>query len=227
MTTLAFRFAGTEAVATVSGALYLPAARTLVVADLHLEKGTALARRGTLLPPYDTRATLAALADAVSRFDVRCVVCLGDSFHDHGGAHGLNGGDRAGLAALARGRRWVWIAGNHDGRAAAAILGDAVAELTLGPLTLRHAAAAAAAGPEISGHVHPKASVSVVGRRLTARCFVYDDRRLILPAFGAFTGGLDVADPAIAGLLGASFTVLLLGRSRLHVQPRRRPAAPA
>lgn len=228
MTALAFRFAGVEVVAALSGALYLPEAQTLVVADLHLEKGAALARRGALLPPYDTRATLAALGEALAGFAPASVVCLGDSFHDQDGARRLNAEDRVALQGLAAGRRWLWITGNHDGAAAAGIFGETAAELAIGPLTLRHCAQAAAAGAEVSGHFHPKASVAVGGRRLTARCFVHDQRRLILPAFGAFTGGLDVFDPAIASLLDVAFSLVLLGRRRVHHLPGcRRPAADA
>ncbi len=216
MSDAAFVFAGVEVVASLSGALLLPAAATLIVADLHLEKGSSFARHGMPLPPYDSRATLAALARVLDRHRPRCVVCLGDSFHDAHGPGRLDACDRAALAALMAARDWLWVTGNHDPAPPVDLGGEAVAELVFAGLTLRHAALPAAPAGEVSGHVHPKASVATAARRISARCFVGDDRRLILPAFGAFTGGLDVFDPAIAGLLGPAFTAWVLGRRRVH-----------
>lgn len=202
-----------------SGVLWWPDRRWLLVADLHLEKATALALRSRrLLPPYDSTATLARLKAAIDRLDPAVVVALGDSFHDAGGADRLAADDRATLAALARGRDWVWVLGNHDPALPASLPGDRMAELTVDGLVCRHAAAPGATG-EISGHYHPKAAVHGRAGRVTGRCFVADQDRLILPAFGAYAGGLDVLDPAIRSLLAPAFHVWLIGRAALHRFP--------
>ena len=218
------RLNGAELVADLTGALWWPARRTLVVADLHLEKGSSHAARGRLLPPYDTAATLQRLAAALARYRAERVVCLGDSFHDGNAVGRLAAGDAAALRRLMDGRTWVWISGNHDADTAAALGGAVHDELVLGPLVFRHAAATSAHG-EVSGHYHPKATIAGRGRRVSAPCFVADGRRLILPAFGAYTGGLDVHDPAIRGLLDRRFVVHLLGRGRLHTLPGQRLAS--
>ena len=202
-----------------SGAVFWRQHGLLAVADLHLEKGSSFARRGTLLPPYDTQATLDELARLVRRWQPRVVVCLGDSFHDTGGPGRLGAADRGRLAALVRGRDWIWVVGNHDPQIPDDVGGRAVAELTLGPLTFRHEARPDAKG-EVSGHYHPKASVATSARRISGRCFVTDGQRMVLPALGAFTGGLDVLDPAIAGLMRRRFVAFLLGRDRLFAFPR-------
>lgn len=247
MTTAPLALAGTSLLATLSGALVWPDAATLVVADLHLEKGSSVrAAAGVALPPYDSRATLSALAAVIEAFRPERVICLGDSFHDRGGPERLAADDWAVLKGLAAGRDWVWVEGNHDGNAAAALVGRAVAEIASGPLIFRHQAAGGAAAAvtdgaaggtaagvagEVSGHFHPRACVSVLGRRVSGRCFATDGRRLLLPSFGAYTGGLDVLDPAITGLFARPFRVLLLGQRQLHsiaaarLQPFRMPAA--
>lgn len=223
MNVVALGFVGIDLQATPEGALWWPAEATLLVADLHLEKGSSLARGGTLLPPYDSAATLKALMRLIEVLAPRRVVCLGDSFHDVGGAARLSAADRDILRALAHGRHWLWIAGNHDGEACFAGLdGEVAAEASLGPLVLRHQAAKAPTLGELSGHFHPKARVAVAGRRITCRCFAGDARRLILPAFGAYAGGLDVFDPAISSLLDPGFTVWMLGRARVHRLPSHR-----
>lgn len=221
MSEAAFVFRGTEVVACLSGALYIPSARTLVVADLHLEKGSGLARRGALLPPYDSRATLATLGRAIARFSPRLVVCLGDSFDDAAASTRLCCEDAQCLRDLIGAREWLWIAGNHD-PSPVAIGGACANELELGALVLRHAADSRGGVGEISGHFHPKASVAASGRRYTARCFVSDGKRLIIPAFGAYTGGLDVFNPALRALLQSTFAVRLLGRERVHALPAHR-----
>lgn len=221
MSDAAFAFRGGEVVACLSGALYLPAARALVVADLHLEKGSGYARRGTLLPPYDSRASLAALKRAIARFAPRLVVCLGDSFDDAGANARLGGEDASVLRGLVSGREWLWIAGNHD-PAPVTIGGTCASELRLGSFVLRHAADGGDGAGEISGHFHPKASIATTGRRFTSRCFVGDGERLIIPAFGAFTGGLDVFAPALGALLRPAFSVHLLGLGRVHRLPAHR-----
>jgi len=215
------RLAGAVLHADPSGALLWPAERTLIVADLHFEKGSGFAARGVLLPPYDTRATLDRLEAVLRRVRPRRVVCLGDSFHDRRAADRLAADDAARLARMAAAHEWIWVAGNHD--PAPPVAGGAVVdELMLGPLTLRHAAAADPAAGEVSGHYHPKASVTVRARRVTGRCFAADARRLILPAFGAYAGGLDVLDPAIAGLFPGGCDVHFLGRERVTRLPRER-----
>jgi DNA ligase-associated metallophosphoesterase len=214
---------GERLVADASGALLWPAARTAVVADLHLEKASSLARRGSLLPPYDTRTTLAALGDVLRRFPASRVVCLGDSFHDAAGPGRLDGADAAVLAALVERREWIWVCGNHDPRLPSSLGGTSVAdEMTLGPLTFRHKARRDTVPGEVSGHFHPKATIAVRSGKVGGRCFVGDARRLVLPAFGALAGGLDALDPAIAGLFPDGFSAHLIGRDRVVTVPHTR-----
>lgn len=207
---------GAELVADASGVAFWPARETLLVADLHLEKGSSFARARQFLPPYDSRATLTALGAAIERFAPRRVICLGDSFHDRDAAARLHPEDRTRLQALTGTLDWVWIAGNHD-PAPPADWGGAVArEIVDGPLVLRHAAVDGPAPGEVSGHYHPKIRVATRAGMRSARCFVGDGARLILPSFGAYTGGLDARDPAIAGHFPHGFEVLMLGEARLH-----------
>ena len=204
-----------------AGALVWPAPRLVVVADLHLEKGSSFAARGKLLPPYDSRATLAALERVVDAHRPEHVICLGDSFHDTDAAARLSDAEVATIRRLTAARRWTWIAGNHDPDPPATLGGEIADELTLGPLVFRHQALPDGPAPgELSGHFHPKATVATRSRRITARCFVTDGTRAILPSFGAYTGGLDVLDPAIAGLFRRAFTVHMLGREKIHAMPR-------
>jgi DNA ligase-associated metallophosphoesterase len=213
--TVRLAFHGAELVAEPSGALWWPATGTLIVADLHLEKGSSYARRGVLLPPYDTRQTLARLAQAVARPGLRRVICLGDSFHDDGAADRLDPEDERALARLTATCEWIWIAGNHDPRPPEGLGGRIVAAtLALGPLTFRHAAGPLPRG-EVSGHYHPKISVHWRGRRLAGRCFVLDDRRLVLPAFGAYAGGLDVREPDLRRLFAQPPRIYLIARERV------------
>jgi len=210
------RLNGADLLADLSGALVWPERRLLAVADLHLEKGSGFAARGQLLPPYDTAQTLAQLAAVIERHEPETVVCLGDSFHDGKAAQRLGQADGERLAGVIGRRRWIWIAGNHDPTPPLHLGGVVQAELTLGPLLFRHIATAEASPGEVSGHFHPKAALNWRGRRLGGRCFIGDDRRLILPAFGAYAGGLDVRDPAIAGLFGQRTRIHILGQNRLH-----------
>ncbi|HXQ40830.1 MAG TPA: ligase-associated DNA damage response endonuclease PdeM [Candidatus Udaeobacter sp.] len=218
------RLNGAEVLADISGALFWPERRLLAVADLHLEKGSGFASRGRLLPPYDTAATLLALSAAIERHDPAVLVCLGDSFHDCEAAGRLGHADRTKLSRLTRERDWIWIAGNHDPVPPASLGGRVLGELVLGPLVFRHIAAATATG-EVSGHFHPKAGLSWRGRYLGGRCFIGDDRRLILPAFGAYAGGLDVLDPAIRRLFSRRAKVHILGPTRLYSFPAAQLAA--
>ena len=211
---------GVDLIADLSGVLWWPARQTLVVSDLHLEKGSGFAARGALLPPYDTAATLARLSEVIGRLEPHRVICLGDSFHDGGAATRLSATDADRLAGLTSARDWIWITGNHDPEPPAHWGGRVLEELVDGALVFRHEARGGASG-ELSGHFHPKASVRTRARRVTGRCFVGDGQRLILPAFGAYTGGLDVLDPAISGHLDRDFHIHLIGRARLYSLPGR------
>ena len=220
MTAATFTFAGVRLIADHGGLLYCPEHDLVIVADLHLEKGSAFAVTGTaLLPPYDTRATLSALARRLRHYRPRSVVCLGDSFHDRGASARLATGDLARLCRLTSTHDWTWIVGNHDPEIPPEVGGRAVPELAVGPLILRHQALTGPGNPlpagEVSGHYHPKARVRLRGRRLSGRCFVSDGVRLILPSFGAYTGGLDVLEPALAAVLRAEFRIFMLGRARV------------
>ena len=209
--------AGVALVADPAGALYWPEQRLLAVADLHLEKGSAFARRGVLLPPYDTASTLARLARLIERYAPCLVIALGDSFHDGGGPARMTGFDRGALIALQRGRDWVWLAGNHDPDPAAGIGGRFAESLAIGPLTLRHEPSPYPSDGEIAGHLHPLARVARRGRAVSRRCFAADGRRLVMPAFGAYAGGLNVRDRAIAALFPSlAFTAHMLGERRLY-----------
>jgi DNA ligase-associated metallophosphoesterase len=199
------------------GALWWDHERLLVVADLHLEKGSSYARYGQMLPPYDTAETLSRLQRLITRLNPGTVVCLGDSFHDGGGADRLAPRDRLALATLQTGRDWVWVAGNHDPDAPAGLAGRHAVELKVGPLTLRHAPAAGRSDGEIAGHLHPAATVTGRGRWVRRRCFAGDGLRLVMPAFGAYAGGLSVFDAAFAGLFaGNTFRVFMLGEDRVY-----------
>jgi DNA ligase-associated metallophosphoesterase len=202
--------------ALTEGALWWADERLLIVADLHLEKGSSFARRGQLLPPYDTRETLARLARLIERFTPATVVALGDSFHDVDGPVRMATGDRGVLARLQLGRTWIWIAGNHDATAPEALAGDYVDQLAIGRLVFRHEPARATAVGEIAGHLHPAARVWARGRSVRRRCFIGDGERLILPAFGAYAGGFNILDKAFAGIFARTPTAFVLGNDRVY-----------
>lgn len=207
--------AGIPLHADPAGALYWPEHGLLAVADLHLEKGSSFASRGQLLPPYDSAETLARLARLVARYAPRLVIALGDNFHDGGGPARLSDDDRESLRALQRGRDWIWIAGNHDPQPAAGIGGDFEATSVVGGLTFRHLPTGAQG--EIAGHLHPLARIAHRGRAVSRRCFAADETRLVMPAFGAFTGGLNVRDAAFADLFGTlAFSAHMLGEDRIY-----------
>jgi uncharacterized protein len=215
--------AGITLVADCAGALFWPDESLLVVADLHLEKGSAFAARGVLLPPYDTAATLKRLAALIERYAPHLVIALGDSFHDGGGAERMADISRAILKSLQRGRDWLWITGNHDPEPAENIGGRFADMLVLGPLTLRHEPSRGACEGEIAGHLHPQARIAQRGRTVSRRCFAGDGKRVVMPSFGAYTGGLNVRDRAIASLFGAlSFTAHMLGERRIYAVPASR-----
>ena len=210
------RVADTEVVIDSSGTLFLPASRTLVVADLHLEKASAFARRGTFLPPYDSGATLLLLAALMLRRNPRRVVSLGDSFHDSDGYARLAEQDLARLSSLQRGREWIWISGNHDPKLPAEIKGDVAAEVTLEGLKFRHEPLPGEAKGEVAGHLHPAAKVRGRGRSVRCRAFATDGARMVLPAFGVLTGGLNVLDGAFSKLFsGALSRAVLIGNGKL------------
>ena len=208
---------------TPEGAAFLAAERLLVVADLHLEKGSAFAARGIALPPYDTRATLARLENLIARFRPRIVIALGDSFHDARADSRMAAEDAAHLARLTRSCDWIWIAGNHDPAPPREFGGEIMEEFHLGPLTFRHEPQSAPAAGEIAGHLHPCAAVRVRGRRLRRRCYASDGTRMVLPAFGAYAGGLNVLDRAFDDLLpGLDFHAWMMGgRTVVLVAARR------
>ncbi len=209
--------AGIDFVLHPSGALYWPAERVIVVADLHFEKGSSFARSGVMLPPYDTAVTLAALGDAVCAFDPAAIVALGDSFHDLDAPMRLPPVYRSELARLQQNREWIWIAGNHDPDIPDDLGGDRLAEVDYGGLTFRHEPVLGSAIGEVAGHMHPAARIRVRGRSLRRRCFVTDGDRLILPAFGSFTGGLNVCDRAWEPLIDRDrMQTYLLGKERVY-----------
>jgi DNA ligase-associated metallophosphoesterase len=201
-----FSFAGEEMRLLAARALYWPRENALLVADLHLEKASFFARYGQMLPPYDSRATLERLALAIRETGARRVFALGDNFHDDAGATRLEPYAAGMLAALTRATQWVWITGNHDagmlGAGMSATVGGEMAEeLAVGGFVLRHKAHAGETRPELSGHFHPRLTVSARGRRIARACTVTSERRVILPAFGALTGGMNAADPAIVAAM--------------------------
>ncbi|WP_309092132.1 ligase-associated DNA damage response endonuclease PdeM [Phenylobacterium sp.] len=197
---LATRVRGAAVVMRASGALWLQAERALIVADLHLEKGSSYARRGQMLPPYDTRETLARLEAEVAATDAAVVILLGDSFHDRTSEERLALDDADRLRTLARGRRLIWVIGNHDADGPQTLPGETADELSLCGLILRHEPRPGAQPGEVAGHLHPAAKVRSPRGTVRRRCFVTDGERAILPAFGAYAGGLNVRDRAFAGL---------------------------
>jgi DNA ligase-associated metallophosphoesterase len=201
------------------GAAFLPRHRTLVFADLHFEKGSAYARGRQFLPPYDTAATLLRVSQAVARHRPTRIIALGDSFHDRDAGARMDGGDRARLAAIAA--EWVWITGNHDPSPPSWLDGMVTEEYRLGGLIFRHEPQMMFQPGEVAGHLHPCASVSKWGRGVRRRCFVSDGLRLVMPSFGAYTGGLDVGDPAIAALFAGPFHAYMLGRARVYAIARK------
>jgi len=200
-TSFSFAFAGEEWALVGGRALWWPREGALVLADLHLEKASFYARHGQMLPPYDSRATLERVADAVRQTGARRVFCLGDNFHDADGAARLEPHAAGMLDALVRATDWVWVTGNHDAGPVTGVGGTACDELAVSGIALRHQVRADSAAPELSGHFHPKLSVAARGRRIARPCAVASERRLILPAFGALTGGMDAADPVIVQAL--------------------------
>lgn len=209
---------GEAVICDPSGVLYLPVHDVLVVADLHLEKGAAFARRGSLLPPYDTLATLSLLQTCLERYRPARVVCLGDSFHDRRGASLMPSVCLEMLADAMAGRDWIWMTGNHDPLPPPAPIGGrAMAEMAVGPFTLRHEPRPSPQYGEIAGHLHPVAQVFGGARSRRAPCFASDGTRMVMPAFGTTAGGLDVMHDAFAGIFEAEkATAFVIGLSQIY-----------
>ncbi|MGW8189386.1 ligase-associated DNA damage response endonuclease PdeM [Sphingomonas hankookensis] len=208
-------FAGHAFAALPAGALYWPARRALLLADLHFEKASWFAQFGQMLPPYDTLETLAGIEAVVARTQPAEIWCLGDSFHDIGGCDRLSEEAQARLRALTGGVDWTWITGNHDRIVADHCGGRVVDEAVVDGVVLRHEADPAEARPELSGHFHPKLRVKLRGRGVSRRCFVATASKLILPAFGSLTGGLDAHHPEIVRAVGTGAEALIALEDRL------------
>ena len=210
-----FSFAGETFHATRDGALFWPAQNALLVADLHLEKASWFARLGQFLPPYDSHATLSSLASMVEQIGATRLYCLGDSFHDRFGCDRLPASARGLLTELTKKLDWVWIVGNHDPGFADHCGGRLEDEVEVGGVVLRHEAVRGDPRPEISGHYHPKLRVHMRGRQVSRRCFVLSATKLIMPAFGSLTGGLDAHHPEIIRSVGANASALVPVSDRL------------
>jgi uncharacterized protein len=207
--------AGVTLVADLSGAFVWESERLLVVSDLHLEKGSSFAARGVLLPPYDTVATLSRLSAVIARHDPRIVIALGDSFHDRKAHERLSAPDREAITALQARRDWIWISGNHDPALPSDLGGVVASEVAVGPIVFRHEPTGAIG--EIAGHLHPKARVTTRGRSVERRCFASDGMRAVMPAFGAYTGGLSIRDAAFGRIFQTlGFMAHVLGDNRMH-----------
>ena len=217
-----FRCAGATFVADASGALVWPDHELLVVADLHLEKGSSLARRGALLPPYDTRTTITRLERVLGRWTPRRVISLGDGFHDAEGSLRLSTEDRERLGGLVDACSWWWLTGNHDPTPPEGLGGRTLSAVEMAGITFCHMPNDAGGMNEVAGHLHPTASVRARGRRLVRPCFVADQHRVILPAFGSYTGGVNVLDGDVASLCSDQLSAYLLGRDGVHVIARHR-----
>jgi len=200
-----------------AGAIYWEEQQTLIVADLHLEKGAAYAARGRMLPPYDSRTTLRGLAALILNLAPARIVALGDSFHTSEAATRLGRAESDEIARLQAGREWYWITGNHDPELPSSIGGIVCAALTIAGVTLRHEPSPDHATPEIAGHLHPAARIARRGEVVRRKCFATDGRRIVMPAFGAYTGGLNVLDDAFAGLLARPrLEAWMMGRSTVY-----------
>ena len=210
-----FSFAGETFVPAANGALYWPAQKAMLVADLHLEKASWFARLGQFLPPYDSHATLSALAREAERTGAHRLYCLGDSFHDRLGCDRLPAAARELLLRMTAALDWVWIVGNHDPGFADHCGGRLAEELEIAGIILRHEAVRDDPRPEMSGHFHPKLRLQLHGRNVSRRCFVLSATKLILPAFGSLTGGLDATHPAILDNVGSDAAALVPVSDRL------------
>ncbi len=222
--------------ACLDGSLFWPRLGVLLVADLHLEKGSSFARKGQFLPPYDTHKTLAMLEHTLDRWQPNHLVCLGDSFHDGEGADRLDPSCRDQLETLIRRQRWSWITGNHDPEAPVHLGGEEADSLIIGQIGLCHEPGQLrplgqndhdetnAPEFEIAGHLHPVATVRARGRQMRRRAFVINPDRLILPAFGAYTGGLNVGQEPFAAIIGPETNLVVIGRQTVTAMPYHAPS---
>ena len=209
-------FMGQQFLCDHEGALYWPAKECLIVSDLHLEKGKAMAGTGSLVPPYDTKITLQRLNECLAKWKPKKVISLGDSFHRDDSAQNMTSSDRETIQQMSCKYQWTWISGNHDPIAPEELGGTSAEELSFGEIIFRHEQQADAIG-EISGHLHPAARIKQRGKNLRRRCFASDGARLIMPAFGAYTGGLNIGNQAFKGLFdNAKLQVWMLGRDRVY-----------
>src|SRR4029453_18045776 len=208
-------FAGHDFFASAEGALHWPDEQALLVADLHLEKASWFAAGGQLLPPYDSLATLQALGEEIERTAVKRLYCLGDSFHDRAGCDRFPAAARNLLETLTAKLDWVWIVGNHDAGFVDHCGGRIEEECDIAGIVLRHEAVISDPRPEMSGHFHPKFRMSLRGRSVSRRCFVASETKMILPAYGAFTGGLDAGHPEIVKKVGPGASALVPSAGRL------------
>ena len=199
-----------------SGALWWEARRTLVIADIHFEKGSSFARYGVFLPPYDSRVMLTRIAGLAENYCPQRIIALGDSFHDSSADLRLGSDEQAVLAGLIGAQEWIWVCGNHDPNPPVWLGGRVERELADGNLVFRHDPGLVAAGGEVAGHLHPCHTVRRYGRAVRGRCFVSDGQRLVMPAFGAYAGGLDLADDAFRRLFPRARQVYMLGRERVY-----------
>ena len=197
------------------GGAYWAREKTLIVSDLHFEKGSHFAERGVMLPPYDTRTTLMRIGALMRRYNPARVISLGDAFHDPDAEARMDERDAQMLEVLMGAAEWLWILGNHDPEPPARFAAPTEIETTIGALTFRHEPLARESAGEIAGHLHPCARVTGEGRVLRRRCFASDGARLIMPALGAFTGGLNVLDEAFAPLV-PSVTAWVMGRDGVY-----------
>lgn len=211
------QIAGLALVLDAAGVAFAPDEGTLLVADLHFEKASSLARRGVYLPPYDTADTLRMLESLVAKYQPKRVICLGDSFHDSFGHERLNTAILDAVMQLAIGRDWVWISGNHDPEVKENLPGENCAELELRGVALHHEPQFSAGCSEIAGHLHPCARIEQRGRSLRRRCFAVNENHMVLPAFGALTGSLNVLDKAYCGMMGENGAkAVMMGQSAAY-----------
>jgi hypothetical protein len=218
------RLGGVDFVPDLSGALYAPEFRTLLIADLHLEKGSSLARRGVHLPPYDTRHSLLQLEKAIDEAKPERLIFLGDTFHDGKAHERLSRDDAALIQRMASRLQIIWITGNHDPKPAAGVPGLTAQEVALGPIALRHEPRILGEGElEIAGHLHPAATVVHRGQRIRCKCFIGDERRLVMPAFGSYTGALSISAEPFGQLFAPdAYHVWMLSGRSVHRFPAKR-----
>jgi len=206
-----FYLSNTRLIADVSGALFWPEKQTVIFSDLHLEKGSWFAKQNILLPPYDTLDTLNRVEKVINYFKPSRVISLGDSFHDDNWIERISREQITKILNLTNNYEWVWIQGNHDPSEVSSLGGINLSHYLDPPLTFRHEAKRGPTDGEVSGHFHPKAKIKLNRKNFSNRCFISDETRVILPAFGSFTGGLNVMDKAISSLFRDDFKVFLLG----------------